>query len=129
MVLIWNDLSGGTGGRCGAGGHQLAVPGGRVRSPRYFYLKVLPGWLGLSTVGLHLSVGKIAETVAIFLGVPLVAGSSPAPSANEPGPEWYETKLLPRLGPFALYGLLYTIVILFASRATPSRRVLPTWPG
>jgi ACR3 family arsenite transporter len=81
----------------------------------YFYLKVLPGWLGLSTVGLHLSVGRIAETVAIFLGVPLLAGYLTRTLGERArGREWYENKLLPRLAPFALYGLLYTIVILFA---------------
>jgi arsenical-resistance protein len=82
---------------------------------RYFYLKVLPGWLGLSTVGIHLSVWRIARTVLIFLGVPLVAGFLTRTIGERTrGRDWYETRLLPRLGPFALYGLLYTIVILFA---------------
>jgi ACR3 family arsenite transporter len=81
----------------------------------YFYLKVLPGWLGLSTVGLHLSVWRIAETVAIFLGIPLLAGYLTRTIGERTrGRDWYESKLLPRLAPFALYGLLYTIVILFA---------------
>ena len=116
MVLIWNDLSGGD--------REAAAVLVAINSLfqvvafallGYFYLKVLPGWLGLSTVGLHLSVGKIAETVAIFLGVPLVAGFLTRTFGERArGREWYETKLLPRLGPFALYGLLYTIVILFA---------------
>jgi ACR3 family arsenite transporter len=76
---------------------------------------VLPGWLGLSTVGLHLSVGRIAETVAIFLGIPLLAGFLTRTLGERArGRQWYENTLLPRLAPFALYGLLYTIVILFA---------------
>jgi ACR3 family arsenite transporter len=116
MVLIWNDLSGGD--------REAAAILVAVNSLfqvfafallGYFYLKVLPGWLGLSTVGLHLSVGRIAETVAIFLGVPLVAGFLTRTFGERArGRDWYESKLLPRLGPFALYGLLYTIVILFA---------------
>ena len=116
MVLIWNDLSGGD--------REAAAVLVAINSLfqvvafallGYFYLKVLPGWLGLSTVGLHLSVGKIAETVAIFLGVPLVAGFLTRTFGERArGREWYETKLLPHLAPFALYGLLYTIVILFA---------------
>jgi ACR3 family arsenite transporter len=66
-------------------------------------------------VGLHLSIWKIAETVAIFLGVPLVAGFLTRTLAERAkGRQWYENELLPRLSPFALYGLLYTIVILFA---------------
>jgi len=116
MVLIWNDLSGGDREAAAVlvainSVFQIVAFAGLG----YFYLKVLPGWLGLSTVGLHLSVAKIAETVAIFLGVPLVAGFGTRTWAERArGREWYETKLLPRLGPFALYGLLYTIVILFA---------------
>jgi ACR3 family arsenite transporter len=116
MVLIWNDLSGGD--------REAAALLVAVNSLfqivafallGYFYLEVLPGWLGLSTVGLHLSVWKIAQTVLIFLGVPLVAGFlTRALAERVRGREWYETNLLPRLGPFALYGLLYTIVILFA---------------
>lgn len=116
MVLIWNDLS---------GGHREAAAVLVALNSLfqivafsllgYFYLELLPKWLGLNTQGLHLSVWKIAETVAIFLGIPLLAGYVTRTLGERlRGREWYETKLLPRLGPFALYGLLYTIVILFA---------------
>jgi ACR3 family arsenite transporter len=116
MVLIWNDLS--------DGDREAAAVLVAINSLfqvvafallGYFYLEVLPRWLGLSTVGLHVSVWRIAETVGIFLGVPLVAGYLTRTLGERArGRDWYETKLLPRLGPFALYGLLYTIVILFA---------------
>jgi ACR3 family arsenite transporter len=116
MVLIWNDLSGGD--------REAAAVLVALNSVfqvlafallGYFYLQVLPGWLGLSSVGLHVSVGAIARTVGIFLGVPLVAGAlTRVIGERARGRAWYEAKLLPRLGPFALYGLLYTIVVLFA---------------
>ena len=116
MVLIWNELS--------CGDREAAAVLVAINSLfqvvafallGYFYLKVLPGWLGLSTVGLHLSIERIAETVAIFLGIPLLAGYLTRTIGERArGRDWYETKLLPRLAPFALYGLLYTIVILFA---------------
>ena len=116
MVLIWNDLS--------CGDREAAAVLVALNSLfqivafsllGYFYLRVLPGWLGLSTVGLHFSIGTIAETVAIFLGVPLVAGFlTRTIGERRKSRAWYEETLLPRLGPFALYGLLYTIVILFA---------------
>jgi len=116
MVLVWNDLSGGDREAAAVlvalnSLFQIAA----FAFLGYFYLEVLPGWLGLSTVGLHLSVARIAETVAVFLGIPLLAGYLTRTLGERArGREWYETKLLARLGPFALYGLLYTIVILFA---------------
>lgn len=116
MVLIWNDLAGGDRQAAAvlvALNSLFQVAAFAVMG--YFYLAVLPRWLGLSTVGLHISVAKVAETVAIFLGVPLIAGFLTRTMGERArGREWYEAKLLPRLGPFALYGLLYTIVILFA---------------
>ena len=116
VVLIWNDLSGGS--------REAAAVLVALNSLfqifafallGYFYLKVLPGWLGLNSQNLNLSVLKIAETVGIFLGVPLLAGYLTRTWAERlKGRDWYETKFLPRLGPFALYGLLYTVMILFA---------------
>jgi ACR3 family arsenite transporter len=116
MVLIWNELAGGD--------REAAAVLVALNSVfqvlafallGYFYLRVLPGWLGLSTVGLKVSVGSIARTVGIFLGVPLVAGFlTRTIGERAKGRQWYEDELLPRLGPFALYGLLFTIVVLFA---------------
>src|SRR5665647_1056281 len=81
----------------------------------YFYLKVLPGWLGLETTDLDVSMWSIAKTVLIFLGIPLVAGYLPRTLGEHlRGQEWYETRLLPTIGPIALYGLLFTVVVLFA---------------
>ena len=81
----------------------------------YFYLKVLPGWLGLETTDLDVSMGGIAVIVLIFLGIPLVAGYLTRTIGERVrGQEWYETTLLPRIAPIALYGLLFTVVVLFA---------------
>jgi len=123
MVLIWNDLA--------CGDREAAAVLVALNSLfqiaafaflGYFYLKVLPGWLGLSTVGLHLSVGRIAATVAIFLGVPLVAGFLTRTVAERlRSREWYEGRLLPRLGPFAL-----VYAALWARRRFPTPTGAPT---
>jgi arsenite transporter len=81
----------------------------------WFYLDLLPGWLGMSTTGLDVSAWEIAGSVLVFLGIPLAAGYLTRRLAEAArGRDWYEQRFLPRLGPWALYGLLFTIVVLFA---------------
>jgi ACR3 family arsenite transporter len=116
MVLIWNDLAGGD--------REVAAVLVAVNSLfqiaaysllGYFYLELLPGWLGLEQSTIHFSMGAIARAVAIFLGVPLVAGYLTRRWGEaRRGRDWYETRFLPRIGPVALWGLLFTIVLLFA---------------
>jgi ACR3 family arsenite transporter len=116
MVLIWNDLAGGDGT---AAAVLVAINSlfqiVAFAALGYFYLRVLPSWLELSTTSVHVSMWSIARSVLIFLGVPLFAGwLTRTIGERTHGREWYEGKFLPRIGPFALYGLLFTIVILFA---------------
>ncbi|MFE2181229.1 ACR3 family arsenite efflux transporter [Streptomyces sp. NPDC059455] len=116
MVIIWNDLA--------RGDREAAAVLVALNSVfqviafsalGWFYLTVLPGWLGLEQTDLDISVWEIARSVLIFLGVPLVAGFlTRRLGERAKGRAWYETKLIPRIGPFALYGLLFTIVVLFA---------------
>ncbi len=81
----------------------------------WFYLSVLPGWLGLDTEGFSVSIWEVARTVLIFLGIPLAAGYlTRVVGLRRRGREWYERSFLPRIGPITLYGLLFTIVLLFA---------------
>ncbi|QAY62782.1 ACR3 family arsenite efflux transporter [Xylanimonas allomyrinae] len=116
MVVIWNDLA--------CGDREAAAVLVALNSVfqvvafallGYFYLTVLPGWLGLDTQGLDVSVGQIALNVLVFLGIPLVAGfASRRLGERTRGRAWYEERFVPRVGPWALYGLLFTIVLLFA---------------
>ncbi|MFF4286779.1 ACR3 family arsenite efflux transporter [Streptomyces sp. NPDC001633] len=116
MVIIWNDLA--------CGDREAAAVLVALNSVfqviafsalGWFYLSMLPGWLGLEQAGLDVSVGEIARSVLIFLGIPLAAGYLTRRIGEKvKGRAWYETKLIPRIGPFALYGLLFTIVVLFA---------------
>lgn len=116
MVLIWNDLA------CGS--RELAAVLVAVNSVfqiaaysllGYFYLELLPGWLGLDSEGIDVTVWEITESVLIFLGIPLLAGFlTRLIGEKRRGTAWYEQTFLPRIAPVALYGLLFTIVILFA---------------
>ncbi len=116
MVLIWNDLA--CGDREAAAilvalNALFQILAFAVLG--YFYLQILPGWLGLAQAPLHVSVWDIARSVLVFLGIPLLAGYLTRTLGERArGREWYETRLLPRIAPAALYGLLFTIVILFA---------------
>jgi ACR3 family arsenite transporter len=116
MVLIWNDLA--CGNRELAAGlvainslFQIAM----FSALGWFYLQVLPDWLGLGTEDLAVSMWEIARSVLVFLGIPLAAGFvTRLVGERRRGTEWYEQQFLPRIGPVALYGLLFTIVVLFA---------------
>lgn len=81
----------------------------------YFYITLLPKWLGLHSAGFHIGLWPVARTVLIFLGIPLAAGFlTRRAGLRVRGRDWYERRFLPRVGPIALYGLLFTIVLLFA---------------
>ncbi|MFD8588536.1 ACR3 family arsenite efflux transporter [Streptomyces sp. NPDC059637] len=117
MVIIWNDLA--------CGDREAAAVLVALNSVfqviafgllGWFYLDLLPGWLGLGDgTGLDVSMWEIALNVVVFLGVPLLAGFlTRRIGEKRMGRESYESRFLPRIGPWALYGLLFTIVILFA---------------
>jgi len=116
MVLIWNDLS--------CGDREAAAVLVALNSVfqivafaalGWFYLQALPDWLGLTTTSAEFSLGAIAVSVLVFLGVPLAAGYLTRTFGERArGRDWYEDRFLPRIGPVALYGLLFTIVMLFA---------------
>ena len=116
MVLIWNELA--------CGDREAAAVLVAINSVfqivayavlGYFYLELLPSWLGLGTATLDISVWDIARIVLVFLGIPLVAGYLTRRWGERArGRAWYETRFLPRIAPWALYGLLFTVVLLFA---------------
>lgn len=116
MVMIWNDLA--------CGDREAATVLVLINSVfqvfafgvlGWFYLQVLPGWMGLPTTSADFSFWAITASVLIFLGIPLMAGFlTRTVGEKAKGRDWYEGKFLPKLGPWALYGLLFTIVLLFA---------------
>ncbi len=116
MVMIWNDLA--------CGDREAATVLVLINSVfqvfafgalGWFYLQVLPDLLGLPTTSADFSFWAITASVLIFLGIPLLAGFlTRAIGERAKGRNWYEGKFLPKLSPWALYGLLFTIVLLFA---------------
>ena len=116
MVLIWNDLA--CGDREAAA--LLVAINSVFQIIAYallgtFYLKILPEWLGLDTQNVEFSTWDITTAVLVFLGIPLVAGYlTRRIGLRTKGRIWYEDKFVPRISPLALYGLLFTIVVMFA---------------
>ncbi|HLS47409.1 MAG TPA: ACR3 family arsenite efflux transporter [Gemmatimonadales bacterium] len=116
MVLIWNSLAGGS--------NELAAVLVALNSLfqvltysllGWFYLTLLPGWLGLPGAELSVAMWDIARSVLLFLGVPLLAGYlTRTLLVKRRGLAWYDNVFMPRFGPTALLGLLYTIVLMFA---------------
>ncbi|KIP53587.1 ACR3 family arsenite efflux transporter [Leucobacter komagatae] len=116
MVFVWNDLA--------CGDSEAAAVLVALNSVfqviafgalGWFYLQGLPRWLGLPTTSAEFSAWSITLSVLVFLGIPLIAGLlSRIIGEKAKGRTWYEASFLPKIGPVALYGLLFTIVVLFA---------------
>jgi arsenite transporter len=116
MVLVWNQLAGGDNEYAAV----LVALNSLFQVSAYaalafFYLNVLPGWLHLEQQSVSVGIGTVAATVGVFLGVPLVAGFlTRVGLVRRHGEEWYETRFLRRIAPKAIWGLLFTIVVMFA---------------
>ena len=116
MVLIWNDLAGGDRERAAI----LVVFNAIFQVVAYallgwFYLNALPNLLGLDTQGFEVGIWEVGRTVLIFLGIPLTAGYLTRRwGLRAHGRDWFESTVIPRIAPITLYGLLFTIVLLFA---------------
>jgi len=116
MVLIWNMLAGGDGEYCAVLVALNSIFQIVMYSPlAYLFLAVVPGWFGIPGTVVNISMWDIAKSVLIFLGIPLAAGIvTRFYFLRTRGKEWYETRLMPRLGPTAMVGLLFTIVVMFS---------------